>query len=275
MQCCKTPREVVWPQVTDLWKPVINTGIVDLAKGGNAWLYSAVSNVIIATALEDTLAASASAADTSSKKWKLEFLTSSRWPTAGQAWFHASQNHWLLSAWNYKTTDICSRDYPPSFSPSLSKWTWIPSYSKMSDKKMPPSSFSFSFEINVPPKCPLSKDGRHGGRTAWERDWWVRRWCGAVRLCSGQLNFANKIFEEKTIWKKLHLLYSVEALQTNDALDATSPSIAAGIIVTFTFAHTLQMSFITFIRLKWCVMVYGRIVTSSRPIDKIPYIFNR
>ena len=135
MQCCKTPREVVWPQVTDLWKPVINTGIVDLAKGGNAWFYSAVSNVIIAIALEDTLTASASAADTSSKKWKLEFLTSSRWPTAGQAWFHASQNHWLLSAWNYKTTDICSRDYPPSFSPSLSKWTWNPLYSKMSDKK--------------------------------------------------------------------------------------------------------------------------------------------
>ena len=134
---------------------------------------------------------------------------------------------------------------------------------------MPPSSFSFSFEINVPPKCPLSKDGRHGGRTAWERDRWVRRWCGAVRLCSGQLNFANKIFEEKTIGKELHLLYSVEALQTNDALDATSPSIAAGIIVTFTFAHTLQMSFITFIRLKWCVMVYGRIVTSSRPIWQI------
>ena len=85
----------------------------------------------------------------------------------------------------------------------------------------------------------------------------------------------RRYLKKKTIGKNLHLLYSVEALQTNDALDATSPSIAAGIIVTFTFAHTLQMSFITFIRLKWCVMVYGRIVTSSRPIDKIPYIFNR
>ena len=53
-------------------------------------------------------------ADTSSKKWKLEFLTSSRWPTAGQAWFHASQNHWLLSAWNYETTDIVGIIHRPS-----------------------------------------------------------------------------------------------------------------------------------------------------------------
>ena len=51
----------------------------------------------------------------------------------------------------------------------------------------------------------------------------------------------NSILQMKYLKKKkkseknLHLLYSVEALQTNDALDATSPSIAAGIIVRFTF----------------------------------------
>ena len=199
----------MWPQVTDLWKPVINTGIVDLAKGGNAWLHSAVSNVIIATALEDTLAASASAADTSSKKWKLEFLTSSRWPTAGQAWFHASQNHWLLSAWNYKTTDIVGithRPFPPAFH-SGSGTLYIP---RCPIRKCHIHDFHFLvFAINVPPKCPLSKDGRHGGRTAWERDWWVRRWCGAVRLCSGQLNFANKIFEEKKNNLKIYICFIV------------------------------------------------------------------
>ena len=46
--------------------------------------------------------------------------------------------------------------------------------------------------------------------------------------------------------KKLHLLFSVEALQTNDALDATSPSIAAGIIVTFTFYFLFSLFLFTF-----------------------------
>ena len=182
----------MWPKVTVLRKPVINTGIVDLAKGGNAWLHSAVSNVIIAIALEDTLAASASAADTSSKKWKLEFLTSSRWPTAGQAWFHASQNHWLLSAWNYKTTDICSRDYPPSFSPSLSKWTWNPLYSKMSDKKMPHSWFSFSCFCNKR----STKMSPIKGWTTWWTDSLGTRLMGAEMMWS-----SSSVLRSTQFWK--------------------------------------------------------------------------
>ena len=55
-----------------------------------------------------------------------------------------------------------------------------------------------------------------------------------------QMKYLKK---KKQSEKKLHLLFSVEALQTNDALDATSPSIAAGIIVTFYFLFSWFFTF--------------------------------